>query len=450
MKRIELAIAAILLSSTSFGPALAVEQAGVTAAVRGEVNLDPVTGEAAHAARSGEEVFLGDGISSGDASGMQLMLLDETIFTVGANTELTIDDFVYDPATGAGQMSASLTKGLFRFVAGSIAQGDPDDMTISLPTGTIGIRGTTGVVAMLDESLLDSDVLDFLDPGEGILTGSVILAVLLETEQNVDPDDKGMVVSAQGESVDLNVPGWGSFIAEGFPPTGPIFIPDVLDMGGFLANLTPSGPPGGGPGAPLGDTNGSGGGIFDLAGPLDDPPPPFDIPLTDILDESDENLGSLTPDDNNQGTTPIGPLDPNDPASADFGSFPTAGSGSYDIFQQPFTQTLKLDNPVNIVGIFDANFSINFMSRSLSGTININTSGFGGDISTSASPSPSFSPYPLSGPAQIVFNSPDIDTRFNGTTVGFTDAAETLVLNVNFNDIGSQNAGNGSSSAPLQ
>ncbi len=121
MKRIEWAIAAILLSSTSlglsFGPALAVEQAGVTAAVRGAVNLDPATGEVAHVARSGEDVFLGDGISSGDRSGLQLMLLDETVFTVGANTELTVDEFVYDPATGAGQMSASLTKGIFRFVA---------------------------------------------------------------------------------------------------------------------------------------------------------------------------------------------------------------------------------------------------------------------------------------------------------------------------------------------
>lgn len=193
MKRMELAIAAILFSTTSFGAALAVEQAGVTAAVRGAVNLDPVTGEVAHAARSGEDVFLGDAISSGDASGLQLMLLDETVFTVGENTDLTVDEFVYDPATGVGEMSASLAKGVFRFVAGKIAQGDAEDMTINLPTGTIGIRGTTGLVGMLEigpggESLADL----FPDSGfdDGVPDGPVILAVLLETKKEGDPDKK--------------------------------------------------------------------------------------------------------------------------------------------------------------------------------------------------------------------------------------------------------------------
>ena len=136
MKRIEWTIAAVLLATMPLGVALAVEQAGVTAAVRGEVNLDPVGGEVAHLARSGEDVFLGDGISSGDASGLQLMLLDETIFTVGANTELTIDEFVYDPATGAGRMTASLTKGVFRFVAGKIARGY-DVVNVHGPAPTI-------------------------------------------------------------------------------------------------------------------------------------------------------------------------------------------------------------------------------------------------------------------------------------------------------------------------
>ena len=79
-------------------PAAAVEQAGVTAAVRGQVDLIPIVEKVKHAAKSGEDVFLGDGISSFDDSGMQLMLLDETIFTIGPNTDLTVDEFVYDPA----------------------------------------------------------------------------------------------------------------------------------------------------------------------------------------------------------------------------------------------------------------------------------------------------------------------------------------------------------------
>ena len=127
----------------------AAEQAGVTAAVQGDVDFLSVLDQKLHRATGGEEIYLGDEISSAPKSGMQLMLLDETVFTIGPDTDLSIDDFVYDPATGAGQMTASLTKGLFRFVAGNIAKGDPDDMQINLPTGTIGIRGTTGIIQIL-------------------------------------------------------------------------------------------------------------------------------------------------------------------------------------------------------------------------------------------------------------------------------------------------------------
>lgn len=379
MKRIEWTIAAVLLATMPLGVALAVEQAGVTAAVRGDVNLDPVGGEVAHLARSGEDVFLGDGISSGDRSGLQLMLLDETIFTIGANTELTVDEFVYDPATGAGQMSASLTKGLFRFVAGKIAQGDPEDMTITLPVGVLGIRGTTGLVGVFDESLLpmfgDSDALDYLDLGEGILTGSVILTVLLETEKDGDPDNKGIVVSAQGESVELTVPGFASIIVPGRPPTPPFFAPEVLDMGGLFANLTPSGPPGGGPGAPLVDTDG-GGGTLELGG-LDGPidglldgplgPPP--VPEPDI---STESAIASTEGQTVSFTT-------FDQLFALSGTATYSGNGS-------FTQTLKNNDTANFEGTFSVSFDIDFTNKTFcfsSCSISVNTSSFGGNISDS-------------------------------------------------------------------
>ena len=89
-------------------PAAAAEQAGVTAAVRGQVYLIPVIGKAKHQAKSGEDVFLGDEVSSSEESGMQLMLLDETVFTIGPNTDMTIDEFVYDPATGAGRHGSNV------------------------------------------------------------------------------------------------------------------------------------------------------------------------------------------------------------------------------------------------------------------------------------------------------------------------------------------------------
>lgn len=118
------------------------QQAGVAAAVRGRVELAERPGAVGRLVKSGEPIFLGNAIKSGPASGMQIMLLDETTFTIGADSEITIDEFVYDPRTSAGKVTASVAKGVFRFVTGKVAQQDPQNMQVRLPTGNIGIRGT--------------------------------------------------------------------------------------------------------------------------------------------------------------------------------------------------------------------------------------------------------------------------------------------------------------------
>ena len=202
--------------------ATAATQAGVSAAVKGEIDLAPVSGEATHQTASGEDIYLGDGITSHDDAGMQLMLLDETVFTIGANTEMTIDEFVYDPATGAGAVTASVAKGVFRFVTGNIAQGDPEDMTVNLPVGTIGIRGTIGAASMI---------------------GGVAMIVLLGPgpDNNADARQGHLEVSAEGVTVDLTRPRWGTTIEPGQPPTPPALFSDaqISDILGALGSAPP-------------------------------------------------------------------------------------------------------------------------------------------------------------------------------------------------------------------
>ena len=73
---------------------------------------------------------------------MQVLLLDETVFTIGANSDMVLDTFVYEPSTSADIISARLQKGVFRWVTGKVARKDPASMKVILPVGTIGIRGT--------------------------------------------------------------------------------------------------------------------------------------------------------------------------------------------------------------------------------------------------------------------------------------------------------------------
>jgi hypothetical protein len=91
----------------------------------------------------GDKILAGDILETAEDSSLRLALLDETTFTLGPASRIVVDEFVYDSGTGAGRMSASFAKGVFRFVTGKIAKKDPESVTVKLPAGYIGVRGTT-------------------------------------------------------------------------------------------------------------------------------------------------------------------------------------------------------------------------------------------------------------------------------------------------------------------
>ncbi len=140
-----LAVTSILASQPAFARG---EQAGVSAAVRGEVELAEAKGIVGTQVESGQPIYLGDYITSSAGSGMQILLMDETVFTIGPNSEIAIDDFVYDPSNNQGHMTASITRGVVRVLTGKLAHNDPKTMKINLPVGSIGIRGTQFLVSI--------------------------------------------------------------------------------------------------------------------------------------------------------------------------------------------------------------------------------------------------------------------------------------------------------------
>lgn len=74
----------------------AASQIGVAAGIRGQVirASSPSSSAAIGQMSSGQTVFIGDEIKVGQQSRLQVMLLDETVFTLGANASMTIDEFV--------------------------------------------------------------------------------------------------------------------------------------------------------------------------------------------------------------------------------------------------------------------------------------------------------------------------------------------------------------------
>jgi hypothetical protein len=120
-------------------------KAGVAGAVRGPVQQVSFRTPSATVGRnvaSGDEIFLGDRIVTGPAGGLQIMLLDGTTFSVGPNSSMVIDEFVYNPATGAGKITASLARGTLRLISGRIGRQEQEAIRIKLPTATVGVRGS--------------------------------------------------------------------------------------------------------------------------------------------------------------------------------------------------------------------------------------------------------------------------------------------------------------------
>ena len=89
-------------------------------------------------------VEFGDQIVVGPTGRVQLLLPDETLFTLGPNSSMTIDAFVFDPAqSGFKQLDVKLLHGDFRFVTGKVSTRAADrNVKLKLAVGTIGVRGT--------------------------------------------------------------------------------------------------------------------------------------------------------------------------------------------------------------------------------------------------------------------------------------------------------------------
>lgn len=74
-----------------------------------------------------------------------MLLLDGSTFTVGPDSSLVIDKFVYNPGTGKGALVANFSKGALRFVGGKLSKNDPG-VKINTPAGALTVCG--GIVTI--------------------------------------------------------------------------------------------------------------------------------------------------------------------------------------------------------------------------------------------------------------------------------------------------------------
>ena len=94
----------------------------------------------------GTEIKTNDKIETKNGK-VKIVFKDDTNVTVTESSSLVIDDFVYDPKSGAGKLGLKAAAGTVRYVSGSIAK-DPKNVKINTPTAAIAVRGTDFVMAV--------------------------------------------------------------------------------------------------------------------------------------------------------------------------------------------------------------------------------------------------------------------------------------------------------------
>jgi trimeric autotransporter adhesin len=88
----------------------------------------------------GENIVYNEHIATGPVGQTQILFVDESAMSVGPNSDMTIDKFVYDPKTGTGTEALSATRGIFRYVGGKLSKLTTP-VTMRTPSASIGIRG---------------------------------------------------------------------------------------------------------------------------------------------------------------------------------------------------------------------------------------------------------------------------------------------------------------------
>jgi len=170
-----------------------------------QVSSAQAPGGAVRKLAEGDPVFAGDRIRTGARTVLYIEFTDKSRFTLGPNSE-----FVVERYSGSGEEAfySSILKGAFRYVSGLIAHTRRENVRITIPVATIGIRGTHFEGEVTERHEKDGKTVDASAKVE-----------LLEPEGS---DSNAIVVENKYGSVVIDKPGYGTEIPDEKSPPSPV------------------------------------------------------------------------------------------------------------------------------------------------------------------------------------------------------------------------------------
>lgn len=102
-------------------------------------------------AKTGLEIYQNDTLRTGRDGSIGVVFNDDTLLSLGPESILVIDEFVFAPRQGKFSIAIRMLKGTVAYFSGLISKLAPESAHIETPTSSIGIRGTKFVARVEGE-----------------------------------------------------------------------------------------------------------------------------------------------------------------------------------------------------------------------------------------------------------------------------------------------------------
>lgn len=110
-----------------------------------------VRGATSIRAQLGQAVFESDTLRTGSNGHIGVTFTDDTRVSLGPNSDVKLDRFVYAPAEGGLALALQFVRGVAAYVSGRIAKLAPDSVRLETPAAIVGVRGTTLAIRVQPE-----------------------------------------------------------------------------------------------------------------------------------------------------------------------------------------------------------------------------------------------------------------------------------------------------------
>jgi len=106
---------------------------------------------AAISAKIGERIFKADVLRTGTDGSLGVIFKDDSLLSLGPNSEIVIDEFLFAPAEGKLSIITRMLRGTAAYLSGMVGKLSPESVRFETPVASVGIRGTK-LLVKVDEN----------------------------------------------------------------------------------------------------------------------------------------------------------------------------------------------------------------------------------------------------------------------------------------------------------